>query len=81
MVELDRGCFACMLGGVERNTLFLVVTEWRGTANTTGGERTGRRRHSGTSTDSSSKISSGTSSSSSQSVDCIAESTILSSGP
>lgn len=29
-VELDRGCFACMLGGADRKTLFLVATEWRG---------------------------------------------------
>jgi sugar lactone lactonase YvrE len=29
-VELDRGCFACMLGGTDRRTLFLVATEWRG---------------------------------------------------
>jgi len=29
-VELDRGCFACMLGGGSRKTLFLIATEWRG---------------------------------------------------
>ena len=29
-INLDRGCFACMLGGVARSTLFLVATEWRG---------------------------------------------------
>ncbi len=29
-VELDRGCFACMLGGVDQRTLFLIATEWRG---------------------------------------------------
>jgi sugar lactone lactonase YvrE len=29
-VNLDRGCFACMLGGVDNQTLFLVATEWRG---------------------------------------------------
>lgn len=27
-VVLDRGCFACMLGGSERSTLFLVAREW-----------------------------------------------------
>jgi sugar lactone lactonase YvrE len=27
-IELDHGCFACMLGGPERRTLFLVVNEW-----------------------------------------------------
>lgn len=29
-VELDRGCFACCLGGVDRTTLFMVAAEWRG---------------------------------------------------
>ena len=29
-VALDRGCFACMLGGKDGRTLFLVVREWRG---------------------------------------------------
>ena len=29
-VQLDRGCFACMLGGVGNSTLFLVAAEWRG---------------------------------------------------
>jgi len=29
-VELDRGCFACMLGGRDRTTLFIVAAEWRG---------------------------------------------------
>jgi len=29
-VTVDRGCFACMLGGVERKTLFIIATEWRG---------------------------------------------------
>jgi sugar lactone lactonase YvrE len=29
-VHVDRGCFACMLGGAERRTLFIVATEWRG---------------------------------------------------
>ena len=32
-IPLDRGCFACMLGGVNKQTLFLVATEWRGAAN------------------------------------------------
>jgi sugar lactone lactonase YvrE len=27
-VELDRGCFACMLGGTERKTLFLLAAEY-----------------------------------------------------
>lgn len=29
-VIVDRGCFACMLGGVEKKTLFIIATEWRG---------------------------------------------------
>jgi len=29
-VTVDRGCFACMLGGVAKRTLFLIATEWRG---------------------------------------------------
>jgi sugar lactone lactonase YvrE len=29
-INLDRGCFACMLGGADRKTLFLIATEWRG---------------------------------------------------
>jgi sugar lactone lactonase YvrE len=30
-VEVDRGCFACMLGGHDGRTLFLVAREWHGT--------------------------------------------------
>jgi sugar lactone lactonase YvrE len=29
-IDLDRGCFARMLGGPDRRTLFLVVREWGG---------------------------------------------------
>ena len=29
-INLDRGCFACMLGGMGNRTLFLIATEWRG---------------------------------------------------
>jgi sugar lactone lactonase YvrE len=29
-VTLDRGCFACMLGGADGTTLFVVASEWRG---------------------------------------------------
>jgi sugar lactone lactonase YvrE len=32
-IQLDRGCFACMLGGADRKTLFLIATEWRGMEN------------------------------------------------
>jgi sugar lactone lactonase YvrE len=41
-IELDRGCFACMLGGVDRRTLFLVVREWGGMESTAEGARTGQ---------------------------------------
>jgi sugar lactone lactonase YvrE len=29
-IDLDRGCFACALGGPDRRTLFMVATEWNG---------------------------------------------------
>jgi len=41
-IDLDRGCFACTLGGVDRRTLFLVATEWRGTEHMAEGTRTGQ---------------------------------------
>jgi sugar lactone lactonase YvrE len=28
VVDLDRGCFACVLGGPDRRTLFMVTNEW-----------------------------------------------------
>jgi sugar lactone lactonase YvrE len=31
--ELDRSCFACMLGGEDGKTLFMLAAEWRGTEN------------------------------------------------
>ena len=31
-VNVDRGCFACMLGGAEMKTLFIVAAEWHGFA-------------------------------------------------
>ena len=39
-LTLDRGCFACALGGADKSTLFLVATEWHGTASMDGGART-----------------------------------------
>jgi len=30
VVELDRGCFACILGGADGRTLFLLAAEWSG---------------------------------------------------
>jgi len=41
-IDLDRGCFACTLGGVDGRTLFMIATEWRGPANMTDGRRTGQ---------------------------------------
>ena len=41
-IELDRGCFACMLGGVGRRTLFMVANEWRGMESTAEEARTGQ---------------------------------------
>jgi sugar lactone lactonase YvrE len=29
-IELDRGCFACALGGPEKRTLFMMAQEWNG---------------------------------------------------
>jgi sugar lactone lactonase YvrE len=29
-INADRGCFACMLGGADNKTLFIIATEWRG---------------------------------------------------
>jgi len=40
--DFDRGCFACMLGGADRRTLFVLAAEWRGPANMSGAARTGR---------------------------------------
>jgi len=41
-VSLDRGCFACALGGAEGKTLFLTAAEWRGSANAGDLARNGR---------------------------------------
>jgi len=41
-IELDRGCFACALGGADRSTLFMVATEWRGPENMFQGPPTGQ---------------------------------------
>jgi sugar lactone lactonase YvrE len=41
-IDIDRGCFACMLGGVDNRTLFLMANEWGGTANTADAARTGQ---------------------------------------
>ena len=41
MIELDRGCFACMLGGEDRSTLYIVARQWSGIQRSADGERTG----------------------------------------
>jgi sugar lactone lactonase YvrE len=41
-VELDRGCFACALGGAGDTTLFMVAREWQGTTSLGDGTRTGQ---------------------------------------
>jgi sugar lactone lactonase YvrE len=41
-IDLDRGCFACTLGGPDRRTLFIVATDWRGPEQMAGGERSGQ---------------------------------------
>jgi sugar lactone lactonase YvrE len=41
-IDLDRGCFACMLGGADKRTLFLMAAEWGGHATMSGGARTGQ---------------------------------------
>jgi len=41
-IELDRSCFACMLGGVDGRTLFMLAAEWRGPEHMFDGPRTGQ---------------------------------------
>ena len=41
-IQLDRGCFSCALGGLDRTTLFMVATHWRGTDRMTDEARTGQ---------------------------------------
>ena len=41
-IDLDRGCFACALGGANKSTLFLIATEWHGTTSMADGSRTGQ---------------------------------------
>jgi sugar lactone lactonase YvrE len=42
MIDLDRGCFACALGGPDGRTLFMIATEWHGAAGMADGARTGQ---------------------------------------
>jgi len=41
-IGLDRGCFACALGGDDGRTLFLVANEWSGSAGMASGARAGQ---------------------------------------
>jgi sugar lactone lactonase YvrE len=41
-IDLDRGCFACMLGGTDGRTLFLVANDWRGPESLAPGARSGQ---------------------------------------
>ncbi len=41
-IHLDRGCFACMLGGADKRTLFLIANQWNGPANMADGSRMGQ---------------------------------------
>jgi len=41
-IHLDRGCFACALGGMGKRTLFLTANDWRGPANMTDGAHKGQ---------------------------------------
>ena len=41
-VELDRFCFACMLGGPDGRTLFMMAADWSGTDDIGKGPRTGK---------------------------------------
>jgi sugar lactone lactonase YvrE len=41
-IGLDRGCFACALGGEDRRTLFMMAQEWNGPAKMFGEPRTGQ---------------------------------------
>src|SRR6185369_17976749 len=41
VVEADRGCFACMLGGADGRTLYIAAAEWRGVDHMFEAERTG----------------------------------------
>ena len=41
-VDLDRGAFACMLGGPQGDTLFMLAAEWRGFEHMFSTDRTGQ---------------------------------------
>ena len=41
-IKVDRGCFACMLGGAGKRTLFIMAAEWRGFSKMMDGLGTGQ---------------------------------------
>jgi sugar lactone lactonase YvrE len=41
-VTVDRGCFACMLGGADGRTLFILAAQWRGFEHMVSDARTGQ---------------------------------------
>jgi sugar lactone lactonase YvrE len=41
-IDLDRGCFACMLGGADNRTLFMMAAQWGGFAAMAQAPRTGQ---------------------------------------
>jgi sugar lactone lactonase YvrE len=41
-IEVDRGCFACMLGGADGRTLFMTAQEWNGPEGIFNEPRTGQ---------------------------------------
>jgi sugar lactone lactonase YvrE len=41
-IDLDRGCFACALGDIDRRTLFMAANEWKGPAQMFDEPRTGQ---------------------------------------
>jgi sugar lactone lactonase YvrE len=41
-IRLDRGCFACALGGADGRSLFLIANEWGGPASMVEGSRAGQ---------------------------------------
>jgi sugar lactone lactonase YvrE len=42
VINLDRGCFACTLGGADGKTLFMMTAEWHGVSKMSDGARTGQ---------------------------------------
>jgi len=42
MIDIDRGCFACMLGGKDNRTLFMICAAWGGAESMGEGQRTGQ---------------------------------------